>query len=388
MTLNGQTFGQRGITAASLTLSTWGVDSLSVTTNESWNTSDQFSAFQQVTLNDGGSRFTGWLDQAPKTAAGSTHGKTYTFTGPWRWPERINFEKDDTVANFGGIILSYDHSDPVRRLTLELQLDEIINFANSAGASIANAPSGGIFAAVLPREYFQNITCAAALQQLMGWAPAWALTADGGTTLTWRDTLNSTSHNVQTLTAHPTDLRLNPRYDLLRSSVRIKYQRSQDGFTFTTEDTATGGGAGLGADREELYIHPLDPDEFTPGMGIAEEYLRWAGKLQIETSITNVGDLLWNVLPGHRVNFSGLMSQWSGHDAVIQQIERDLFGEYVTFTTGPRRHLGLDQLIALRRRKIAGAQNPGVGNLPAETCVDGQYEMRSIPAQASHENMP
>lgn len=363
-------FASLPITTAALRRSTWADDALQLATSELVDAPDLIPAFARVRLYEiqtNGSatlRFTGWLDQAPRRATATDEGKTYTLTGPRRWLDRLSYDPPVTV--FGGTLLGYDDTEE-KRSRIHEQVSAVRTYANSGGASLASPPTTGPWALYVPWESFQNVNCLQALQSLLRWLPAWCLVSDESTNLTWRDTLTSTTHAAADLLTDGRALSLNPLYELLRSGVTIRYQQlveDQDDRTQqvleTTTDAATGGqGQTLGADRIELVVVPLDPTETRPANGLAAEYLRWVGKLQIATQLTTSGPR-WNVEPGHRLAFSGLLSQWSSYDAVIQVIERDLFTDTLTLTTGPRRHLGLDQLLDLRirRRKTA----PGLGS--------------------------
>lgn len=372
-------FSSLPIASATLRRTTWADDALQIATTELFDDADLIPAFSRVRLyeihTNGSSvlRYTGWLDQAPRRATAAGEGKTYTISGPRRWLDRLSYDPPTSV--YGGVLLGYEDTEE-KRSRIHEQVSDVRTYANANGADLASSPTSGAWALYVPWESFQNASCLQALQSLLRWLPAWCLVSDEGTNLRWRDTLTSTIHAAADLLAEGRSLSLNPLYELLRSGVTIRYQQIAEGANLnTTTDSATGGqGASLGADRIELVVVPLDPTETRPENGLAAEYLRWVGKLQIATQLTTSGPR-WEIEPGHRLEFSGLLSQWSSYDAVIQVLERDLFNETLTLTTGPRRHLGLDQLLDLRirRRKTApGLGSPGdPGQSPGGKSPDG-----------------
>lgn len=119
----------------------------------------------------------------------------------------------------------------------------------------------------------------------------------------------------------------------------------------TQTDSATGGEPiAATSNRTETLSVEIGADELYPPNGLAAQFLRWAGKLHLSCNLS-ADALHWEIAPGHRIAFGGILSPWSAYDAVVQVVERDLFSESIRITTGPRRHLGLDQFVSLNIRR-------------------------------------
>jgi hypothetical protein len=344
-------FDTLGITGANLSLTFGARDSLTIETAEDIDTADIIPPFSRCELRDpdGNLRFVGWLDQAPRRASAASERKTYTLTGPIRWLERVPYLDAEVIGEFGYPVMGWaDNED--RRESIGDQVARVRTFANANGANLAAFPAGTAANLMTPYERFMNVSCLGALSTVARWTPAIALVSDGTDALTWRDSLTSTTHPVTGLLPDATDLQLNPHYDLLRSTITLRWMQKIDGLPAILTDSVTGGEAQtLGASRTEALTIEISPEEQYPATGLAAEYHRWASKLQLTCNLSADG-LHWSILPAHRITFGGILSPWSDYDAVVQVIERDLFSESIRITTGPRRHLGLDQLAELARR--------------------------------------
>jgi hypothetical protein len=344
-------FDTLGITGANLSLTFGARDSLTIETAEDIDTADIIPPFSRCELRDpdGVLRFVGWLDQAPRRASAASERKTYTLTGPIRWLERVPYLDAEVIGEFGYPVMGWaDNED--KRESIGDQVARVRTFANANGANLAAFPAGTAANLMTPYERFMNVSCLAALSTVARWTPAIALVSDGTDALTWRDSLTSTTHPVTGLLPDATDLQLNPHYDLLRSTITLRWMQKIDGLPAILTDSVTGGEAQtLGASRTEALTIEISPEEQYPATGLAAEYHRWASKLQLTCNLSADG-LHWSILPAHRITFGGILSPWSDYDAVVQVIERDLFSESIRITTGPRRHLGLDQLAELARR--------------------------------------
>jgi hypothetical protein len=365
-------FPDLGITGAILTTTFGARDSLTITTDERIDTADIIPAFARCELRDpqGILRFVGWLDQAPRRAAANAESKTYTLTGPIRWLERIPFTDTEIFAEWGHPVLGWANNTD-RRESIGAQVARVATVANAGGANLGAYPGGNAAALFTPYEKFMNASCLTALTTITRWAPAIALVSDGTDALAWRDSLTSTTHAIADILPDATDLDLNPHYDLLRSTVILRwFRRTENGPSITT-DTASGGDASLlGAAHTEQLTIEIGADELPPPTGIAAEYHRWAGKLHLSCTVHADG-LHWSILPAHRITFGGLLSPWSAYDAVVQILERDLATDTLRITTGPRRHLGLDQLGELARRSaLTTSSNNGPPDTePEESCT-------------------
>lgn len=362
-------FDTLGITGCTISQTTWARDSATLTTAEAIDSGDLIPPFARCEIADlsGVVRFVGWLQQAPRRAAPQSEQKTYTLHGPITQLSSRIYRDPDQAA---GALLGYrtpTETDPPHR-TIREELVKLCGIIRALGISLSDPP-GGALEITPPWQSFHNTTYLNALETVMRFAPAWALVSNGAA-LSWIDTLTSPSHAISTLAADLSDVALNPHYDLLRREVKIHYIRTEtlpgERGIFSRHDNWGPGGDALamGATTIEDVLHELNPDEAWFDPGIAAEYGRWVSKLQISCTL-RAEALHWQVQPGHRVSFNGILSPWAAYDAVVQSVERDLFRESASITTGPRRHLGLDQLFELAKKRISETPSTeGTGDQP------------------------
>lgn len=338
-----------GITAATLTTNHQGLDSLTLATNRRLSDSALIAAFTKCILREGSTiRFIGWLDQAPRAAA-PAQTLTYILAGPWRWLTRAYYLDDKTIeaealADASGLYRLgaklTDGSDD--HIAVATQLLDILNFArtdSSNAFNIATFPEG-FFNIEIPWESRVDDLCSSAAAALLSYTPtaaAWWTYPAGIPTLNFADTAGAAASQTLTTGTIGTVPTLNPRYDLLRDTVKIIYlqQNASGENTRTVRTVASAGDAAtLGAAMAQLYTFALQENEPLPDTGLENALAAWHQRLHIETSAQYRG-LDWTRLAGEAWTFAGPFAEWAGKLAICQTITRDLFARTETITLGP-----------------------------------------------------
>lgn len=375
------------ITGATVQTSVGGVDWITVTTDERIDEADLLAAFAEVSVSVDGVIYKGWLDEAPRQATPQGEGKVYRFAGPMRWLRREPFVDSRYTA---GSLMGRKSSTEHERVFTEVE--RVCAYARTKGVSVGTiatqvVPERNI---EIPWERFSSVSCADALARILRWVPSVAVVQSVSGGLQWVDMLSGTAASAEVLSGGEWELlSVSPRYDLLRESAEIRFLWSAYvpvgeetlARVQVTTDYAAGGPAGAMRERVE---YDLASDEVVPAAGIAAEYMRWSGRLQIEGTLV-VPRALPLVRVGSRLAMDGLLARWAGHEVVVMQSSIDLWSERTTLTLGPRRHLGLDGLYALARRGAASVAPVRVGPEAGEHGAPSGTQSVSTPFDASGE---
>lgn len=367
-----------GITGARLTMAASAMDVLELSTDEHLKAKEIIGPFNRVILTvDKKPRFIGWCDTAPRDASGGQHGRVYTLHGGWRWLDRKIYQQDalvgGNVAPSGSVMLNRG-LEPDTKVSAGNQIADILAFAHGGSSAWSySPPPGGIASLSVPNLPRMNATCGSAMRAVMEWLPAIAMRWSYATDTPSLEFVDVDATPVRGITHLNTDLSkvtLNPRYELLCDEVELIYLvlwtlRDSDMGSFKSRyvDSAgpSGDAAAFGAARKFSFTVELEQNEPPPNGGLAAEYLRWVGRLQVDSTIESDGDLRWDWSCGDRLHFGGVLSEWSDYSSVIQVITRDLFRDKLTLQVGSRGHLGLDQMLELARKKASGMGGGGGG---------------------------
>lgn len=399
-------FADLGVTAARLTISNQGKDELDLTLDRDVSQGSPFAPFARVSLyEDGALRFTGWADHAPVSLEGNRQQMSVKLSGPWRWLDMVTYSQPFVPA--AGTPSTAKVQVPVigqgvtsagvlRKQSLAEVLNEALIQVTARHGGVLTFNSGDLrpLGLRLPWHEKQNTSCGSVIRELLAWVPNYSFWWDySSPTPSLRITASgSVTRQVSDVGVDLQSLRLDPRFDLLASRVRLTYVT-----TFTDAATKTDkrdlvvddtGSAGLLSDAavlgSPLEIHlsfALQKGEPAPDPGIAAAYLAGVGKLAVETDVTSQQeDLGWGMMPGELWGFAGVASPWARYTSVAQSLARDLMARTVTVRLGHAAHLGIQQLIDLHRKNVpqaallgggGGAQASPKAFAPSDTLTGG-----------------
>lgn len=327
MTLEAETLGESGFSAASLEVTSEGNDTLTLTADLAIDEPPVISAFEKVILTAGGvRRFVGWLDQAPRRAAGSASSLSYTLAGPMRWLERVTLASEGT----GGLIqLGVDVEGLGADVTaLDVNLRFVLDHAIARVGAVIDYVDADleedIFQHPIAPEFRIDSTCDVLIRRLLKFAPTVSYWWDYTTTvptIRFADTARASADKTLSESAYELSAAgLNPRYDLLHDQVQIYW--TSRGVLINTEVTASGGdGGSLGAGRTLIRTFDLAGLNMPPE-GLAAAFARYYTRLHIDAEAEMVG-LDWSHRPGHLWGFAGLLA--NGYRAFCTGVTRDLF---------------------------------------------------------------
>lgn len=283
-------------------------------------------------------RFVGWMDEAPRAASGNAESVKYKLNGPLRWLERTLF-----VQNFGGIVFVAGRANQGGQqavLTWKQALTDVLNdgsmstyfnWSNTGWSSVYDIPAR-------PRS---DISCADALKTLMAYSPTsyirWTYdpsNAQAKPTFFLGD-VNDTIDRYLNTSLQLSEASINPRYDLLVSTIRIQYMRdnvvSQTQTSNITTDADT-----YGANRTESYTFDTSSVLNVPTAGLANAIKRHRGRLHVDGQATREA-IDWNDEVGQTWGFSGTkFQQLAGMRTILNRIERDFFAQRTTLDFGVR----------------------------------------------------
>jgi len=303
------------------------------------NISDPYiiAPFQRcVLIVDGTIRFVGWMDEAPRKATASTEDIQYKLNGPMRWLARTIF-----VQNFGGIVMIAGRANQAAQqavLSWRQALTDVLNdggmnayfnYNNATWPSTYNIPSR-------PRS---DITCYDALKTLMSYSPmtyfrwTWGATASSLPTLFVGDVNDAVDRTLNASTINLSEASINPRYDLLVSTIRINYMR--DNLLSATQNSSiTTDADTLGAARTESYTFDTSAILNVPTAGLANAIKRFRGRLHVDGSATREG-IDWSDEVGQTWGFAGTkFQQLATMRTILNTVERDLFRQRTQLSFG------------------------------------------------------
>jgi hypothetical protein len=350
------------VISAVFTESNAGGETLAVTLSRSLDDA-AFSDFATVVLQTDERTWTGTLMTEP--AQGSGSGETISITARgiwWRWENiiykqqiQIGPSDEPTYSSSAAFMLGrvYDtETDEAERISGQAQFVLLTNFLTAQGLTFT--VTGTFPDLQLPWIPRSNASVASLVQTLLTWFPAYALIFPNGVDPVLVDVDSTDLRAISELGLNIEDVTINPRYDLLATSTKIIYlsraldSNGREYISGTTEDLSTTGGLSSPVTLE-LPVE-LEVGEAAPATGLAAQFQRWRGRLQLESRIQTVGDLKWTWKPGDRIQLGSALDRYATDEAVIQQITRDLMTDTLTLDVGPRNHLGLDQLLQLVRK--------------------------------------
>lgn len=342
MTLDLADLGSAGITAATLTTTSQGVDTLQLTCDGPLDSTPLLAPFEQFTLTaDGGTRFTGWLDQAPRADSGSESSHTYTLTGPMRWLDRSPFVSETS----GGIIVFDDGGGAL--LPLDTMLRRILASTQSAQPGRITHLDSDLDAPILqhpvPPEIRLDSTCETCLRRALSYAPTvgyWWEYSAFTPTLRLRDCAQPIPDHTLSDSAYDlSQIQMNPRYDLLHDTLKIYWLSGRSLARLDTVSPA-GDAAALGANRTLIQTFELGSYNL-PVEGIGNALAKYYQRLHIECTAT-MESLDWSHHPAELWSYAGLLA--NEHTSFAYTITRDLFALTQTLTLGVPPALGIYQL--------------------------------------------
>jgi hypothetical protein len=384
-----KTLAELNITAAQLTITNQGQDSLVLNVAANVDDAPLGTAFSKFTLRDDDDviRFVGWLDQSPVRATGASEGWQYRLNGPWRFLDMVTYKQrwcfqvdpppdppTCTDRSSSVVVLSQQSDDPdLVKISIGDQIEDMLdNVIEEQGAVIAyDTDDLDALTLLLPEDKQIDQKVGSCIKKLLQWAPAITAWWDYSTSPPTLRFEHFGSAPSQTLSESLglTDAQLNPRFDLLRKKITIRYLTPvTDRYFSTTTDIATdtaGDAFTLGCTAEEELTVKLrnscGSTEETP-TGLAAAFLSWCAKLHIDASFT-IPELDWDRRPGEAWSFSGIVSNWSAYTSIAQRIVWDLGNERTTVTIGAKGQLGLAESINLSRlNRWRGDSSCGTGS--------------------------
>lgn len=280
---------------------------------------------------DGVLRFIGWLDEAPRSTNSTAQRITYKLNGPMRWLDRYRF-----TQTVGGLVVIGGNTNAAQTAVQAWRLAAqqiLISDGNKLGTHLTWL--SGTFAPSyqIPARPRSDITIAEAWKTLMSYAP--------GAHIRWSydtvATIGKVQLNVDFSPANPTlflnmkeyeimDASVNPRYDLLVSSVVINYMRDNV-LNSTQTSTVTGDADTLGADRTVTYTFDTSSILNVPTAGLANAIKNYRGRLHVDGSATYRG-INWSHRVGTCWGFKGSkFINLASYKTILHNLQRDLFKE-------------------------------------------------------------
>lgn len=330
MTLDLASLSYYGIAGAQLVTTSEGADTLTLATAEDLDSVDLIDLFEQVILTaSGATRFVGWLDQAPKSASGSSRSRSYIINGPMRWLDRTPW----TNSTAGGRA-ELSQVDGNNILPLDTTIRAILDFVIAAHPSTIAYVDADLDLAVLqtaiPPETRLDSNCGQLLRRALKFVPTvifWWDYSAATPTIRFADADKATADKSLSESLYElSQATLAPRADLLYNKVKIYW--SQNGSLARTDEvTATSGDAYSivtakpAAARTLVQTFQLGKYNI-PAAGIAPAILKHCSRLHVDASATMVG-LDWTHRPGLLWSFTGLLA--SSYKSFGYQVARDLF---------------------------------------------------------------
>ena len=366
MNLQLSQLGASGITAAQLTTTQEGTDTLALTAAADIASAPLIAPFEQVLLLDGGTiRFRGWLDQAPRAATGSQHTLAYTITGPMRWLERTIY---GTAETGGKDVLGLPTEEaPTSATPLDTVIRRILARVDEDTDGAITWTDADLDAAIfqhqIPAEVRRDNNCADLLRRALKFAPTVAYYWDYSGAyprIRFADTARTTADKTLTTSGYAiSQASINPRFDLLHDRVRISWQKQND-IVRTDTTASTGDAATLGANR--IYSQTFEVGRYNiPNEGLAAVLLKHVSRLHIDATAT-LEALDWTHRPGLLWAFSTpFPTPITGAKSFGYEITRDLFAQRQTL------RLGVPPAHAIYKLSDGNNDNPPPPEDPAVT---------------------
>jgi hypothetical protein len=348
MTLDISALGDNGISAATLTLTAQGADTLQFVAATDIDSADLLAPFSKLILMDGAAcRFVGWLDRAPRSASGTAQSRAYSLTGPMRW-----FDRTPWTNEMHGGRAELSQVDGSNVLPLDTTIRAILDFVRtktSNAISYVDADlDDDVFQFVIPPETRIDSKCGDLLRRALKFVPTVVFWWDYTTTQTiaghpvliptirfadadkvYPDkTLSETAYDI-------TQAAPDPQYDLLYNKVRI-YWLGDGTVARTDELTATSGDAfdivAATPAAARTLVQSFETGMYNvPAEGIAARLLKHASRLHVNCSPTMLG-LDWTHKPGQLWSYDGILA--SAYQSFCYQVTRDLFQLTQTLSLG------------------------------------------------------
>lgn len=382
-------FSELDVASATLASQASGLDTLTLQLAKPINATSVFDPYEAAVLTeDGTARFTGWLDVKSLAATGSSQAHTLTFQSAFRFLDLRNYYQPRFVQTSSttweefqtnevmlgkSVEIAGPDGPEILQLTAQQQLIKIVEQFESEFPS--SQITGTLPALKLPWLPRTNATLGTCLLAILAWLPKYCLRSDGYD-LVIVDTSAEDAHDVTELNCQVEDIKITPRYDLLKAETKLTYTKPGAETVpeallsyYVRVDTATSSNA---SPRKWAYSIPLEDGEPFPDLGIADQLHQWDGYLLLDTSLTLRG-LHWEMLIGQKLNLGGLFPNFAS-TPVIQTITRDLFRKTIQIAAGPRKHLSLDQLLELNRKAPKGGGGGGPDNQETQATIQRTIE--------------
>lgn len=161
--------------------------------------------------------FYGKVIQTPRNARGRAENQEYVVAGPWWWLEELVMQVDWFAGLSSHLILN------IGLAPINTVINTVLDFAIAAGAPIQK---GNITPAIIPpADETRDLSCAAVIVKELRWCLADAVTwFDYSTSPPTFHCKLSSELTTATLDEPLASLKTDPRYDLQRPGVVIKYE--------------------------------------------------------------------------------------------------------------------------------------------------------------------
>ena len=348
MTVDISDLGANGISAATLTQTAQGADTLQFVAAANIDSADLLAPFSKLILMDGAAcRFVGWLDRAPRSASATAQTRAYLLNGPMRWLDRTPWTNE---VHGGRAELS--QVDGTNILPLDTTIRAILDFVRtktSNAISYVDADlDDDVFQFAIPPETRVDSKCGDLLRRALKFVPTVVFWWDYSTTQTisghvvyiptirFADADKVTADKTLSETAYDlTQAAPDPQYDLLYNKVKI-YWLNDSNVERIDEVTATSGDAydivTATPAAARTLVQSFETGMYNvPAAGIAARILKHASRLHVNCSPTMVG-LDWTHKPGQLWAYDGIL--YSPYKSFCYQVSRDLFQLTQTLSLG------------------------------------------------------
>lgn len=375
MNIGGHAFADLGVQGATFTRLASGEDTLAIELQKPIDAADIFAPYAPYEFGDedAGYNQTLWLDLR-HLAAQPAESRQLQFTSAFRFLDLANAKQLRPVLKADGTIELVEMTAITlgQLVTLNTAHDQTSIEKISAAAQIAalvaqfseqfpDIPfTGGAGAIDLPWSLQTNATIGTCLLAILRWFPTYLVRSTSGG-LEIVDGSGQPAREVTTAGLESVSIR--PRHDLLASETKITYTKpvpqrvtlssATRGMALQASRTDTATTAN-GSPRKIHLTIELEQGEEYPDSGLAAIYQAYIGRLMLDTELQITGDLRWEIRPGDRLALGGILAQPGTDNPIVQTVSRDLFARTVKVQAGPRKHLGLDQLVELVRKRTKG----------------------------------
>jgi hypothetical protein len=374
MTLGGHTFQSLRVASSQFSQAASGEDVLTLTLSIPIVTESVFVPYEPYDFVDGSFTQRFWLDLA-HLASQPAQSQQLQFVSAFRFLDLANATQlrpvknpttgEVTLVNMTALTLgqaitlaSPTAVPAVEKISASAQVSALKTQFTTQFPTIPF--TGNVGGLELPWSLRTNATIGTCLLDILGWFPTYQIRS----TTTGLEIVNGaggTAHAISSASHSVKNINIRPRHDLLTSETKITFVKPPPSvITFTGNnggvtlqdsrtDTAT---TENGSPRKINLTVELEAGEPFPSDAIASTFQAYIGQLLLDVDLTLRG-LHWNIRPGHRLNLGGSFAQ-DADPPIVQTISRDLFKRTCQIKAGPRKHLGLDKLIELARKRSKG----------------------------------